>query len=176
MKRCLLNAYGSASGLLPADACGGPCSDRDRAGDAGRRGNHSSCKARPRSTGGSWSRTRRRSRRIPSMNITVIPNRTMLGIIALLEGRAHMAMISASLNSEVEQIKKVDAGSRLRSPEGASHCQHANCDCRSIRQIRSARLRSIRSRSPDSARSRTGPNSAARISRSGSCWSAAAAA
>ena len=31
--------------------------------------------------------------------ITVIPNRTMLGIIALMEGRAHMAMISASLAS-----------------------------------------------------------------------------
>src|SRR4029079_1996981 len=29
--------------------------------------------------------------------ITVIPNRTMLGIIALMEGRAHMAMISAPL-------------------------------------------------------------------------------
>ena len=32
------------------------------------------------------------------------------GLIALMEGRAHMAMISASLNSEVEQIKKVMPG------------------------------------------------------------------
>lgn len=38
--------------------------------------------------------------------ITVIPNRTMLGIIALLEGRAHMAMASASLESEVNRLKK----------------------------------------------------------------------
>jgi phosphate transport system substrate-binding protein len=42
--------------------------------------------------------------------ITVIPNRTMLGIIALLEGRAHMAMTSASLDSEVGKLKKVMPG------------------------------------------------------------------
>jgi phosphate transport system substrate-binding protein len=42
--------------------------------------------------------------------ITVIPNRTMLGIIALMEGRAHMAMISASLESEVGKMKKAMPG------------------------------------------------------------------
>ena len=42
--------------------------------------------------------------------ITVIPNRTMLGIIALMEGRAHMAMISASLESEVGKLKKAMPG------------------------------------------------------------------
>lgn len=42
--------------------------------------------------------------------ITVIPNRTMLGIIALLEGRAHMAMSSASLDSEVAKLRKVMPG------------------------------------------------------------------
>lgn len=42
--------------------------------------------------------------------LTVIPNRTMLGIIALLEGRAHMAMLSASLHSEVSRLKKVMPG------------------------------------------------------------------
>ena len=42
--------------------------------------------------------------------ITVIPNRTMLGIIALMEGRAHMAMISASLESEVSKMKKAMPG------------------------------------------------------------------
>ncbi len=42
--------------------------------------------------------------------ITVIPNRTMLGIIALMEGRAHMAMISASLESEVCKMKKAMPG------------------------------------------------------------------
>ena len=43
-------------------------------------------------------------------DITVIPNRTMLGIIALLEGRAHMAMISASLESEIGKMKKAMPG------------------------------------------------------------------
>jgi phosphate transport system substrate-binding protein len=42
--------------------------------------------------------------------LTVIPNKSMPGLIALMEGRAHMAMISASLNSEVEQIKKIMPG------------------------------------------------------------------
>jgi phosphate transport system substrate-binding protein len=43
-------------------------------------------------------------------DITVIPNRTMLGIIALMEGRAHMAMTSASLKSEVSKLKKAMPG------------------------------------------------------------------
>lgn len=42
--------------------------------------------------------------------ITVIPNRTMLGIIALLEGRAHMAMTSASLDSEIGKLRKAMPG------------------------------------------------------------------
>jgi len=55
--------------------------------------------------------------------ITVIPNRTMLGIIALMEGRAHMAMISASLESEVARLKKAMPGldyQRLQSFEISS--------------------------------------------------------
>jgi phosphate transport system substrate-binding protein len=43
-------------------------------------------------------------------DLTVIPNRTMLGIIALLEGRAHMAMTSASLEGEVGKLKKAMPG------------------------------------------------------------------
>jgi ABC-type phosphate transport system substrate-binding protein len=43
-------------------------------------------------------------------DITVIPNRTMLGIIALMEGRAHMAMISAPLESEIAKMKKAMPG------------------------------------------------------------------
>lgn len=43
-------------------------------------------------------------------DLTVIPNRTLLGIIALMEGRAHMAMISASLDSEVSKLKKAMPG------------------------------------------------------------------
>src|SRR6185312_15270624 len=42
--------------------------------------------------------------------VTVIPNRTMLGIIALMEGRAHMAMTSASLESEVSKLRKAMPG------------------------------------------------------------------
>lgn len=42
--------------------------------------------------------------------ITVIPNRTMLGIIALMEGRAHMAMISAPLETEVARLRKAMPG------------------------------------------------------------------
>jgi phosphate transport system substrate-binding protein len=42
--------------------------------------------------------------------LTVIPNKSMPGLIALMEGRAHMSMISASLKSEIEQLKKVFPG------------------------------------------------------------------
>ena len=42
--------------------------------------------------------------------ITVIPNRTMLGVIALMEGRAHMAMVSASLASEIAKMRRVMPG------------------------------------------------------------------
>jgi phosphate transport system substrate-binding protein len=55
--------------------------------------------------------------------ITVIPNRTMLGIIALMEGRAHMAMTSASLDSEVSKLKKAMPGldyERIKAFEIAS--------------------------------------------------------
>ncbi|MBX9844667.1 MAG: substrate-binding domain-containing protein [Xanthobacteraceae bacterium] len=42
--------------------------------------------------------------------LTVIPNKSMPGMMALLEGRAHMSMISASLSSEIDQLKKVMPG------------------------------------------------------------------
>ncbi len=42
--------------------------------------------------------------------LTVIPNRTMLGVVALLEGRAHMAMISAPLKSEVDSLQSAMPG------------------------------------------------------------------
>ena len=42
--------------------------------------------------------------------LTIIPNKSMPGLIALIEGRAHMAMISASLHSEVQQLKKIMPG------------------------------------------------------------------
>jgi phosphate transport system substrate-binding protein len=42
--------------------------------------------------------------------LTVIPNRTMLGMIALMEGRADMAMISAPLEHEVASLQKAMPG------------------------------------------------------------------
>jgi phosphate transport system substrate-binding protein len=50
--------------------------------------------------------------------LTIIPNRTMLGVVALLEGRAHMAMLSATLDSEIRKVRKAMPGldcSRLKS-------------------------------------------------------------
>src|SRR3954468_2410661 len=44
--------------------------------------------------------------RLSGQVITVIPNRSTLGLIALLEGRAHIAMISASLESEVANLQR----------------------------------------------------------------------
>ena len=78
-------------------------------------------------------------------DITVIPNRTMLGIIALMEGRAHMAMISASLESEIGKMKKAMPGldyDRLKAFEISSTAWPLS----SIRQIPFARRRWIRSR------------------------------
>lgn len=52
--------------------------------------------------------------------ITVIPNRTMLGIVAVMEGRAHIGMLSASLESEIARLKKAMPGlayDRLKSFE-----------------------------------------------------------
>lgn len=43
-------------------------------------------------------------------SLTVIPNRTMLGVVALLEGRAHMAMISAPLSMEVDSLRSARPG------------------------------------------------------------------
>ena len=42
--------------------------------------------------------------------LTIIPNKSMPGMIALMEGRAHIAMISAPLASEIESLQKVMPG------------------------------------------------------------------
>ena len=47
--------------------------------------------------------------------LTVIPNKSMPGLIALMEGRVHLGMISASLKSEVEQLKKALPGLAFES-------------------------------------------------------------
>jgi phosphate transport system substrate-binding protein len=52
--------------------------------------------------------------------LTVIPNKSTPGLIALLEGRAHMAMISAHLDAEIETLRKALPGlsfDRLRGFE-----------------------------------------------------------
>ena len=38
--------------------------------------------------------------------LTLIPNKSLPGLIALIEGRAHMAAISASLKSEIEALQR----------------------------------------------------------------------
>jgi len=55
--------------------------------------------------------------------LTVIPNKSTPGLIALLEGRAHLAMISAPLDSEIETLRKALPGlsfDRLRGFKIAS--------------------------------------------------------
>ena len=50
--------------------------------------------------------------------LTVIPNKSTPGLIALLEGRAHLAMISAPLQSEIDLMQKAMPGlpyDRLRA-------------------------------------------------------------
>jgi phosphate transport system substrate-binding protein len=52
--------------------------------------------------------------------LTVIPNKSTPGLIALMEGRTHMAMISAPLDSEIEMLRKALPGlsyDRLRAFE-----------------------------------------------------------
>ena len=50
--------------------------------------------------------------------ITVIPNRTSFGLLALFEGRAHLAMISAPLSSGVAHLKKAMAGLPFEKLQG----------------------------------------------------------
>jgi phosphate transport system substrate-binding protein len=47
---------------------------------------------------------------ITGHQLTVIPNKSTPGLIALLEGRAHMAMISAPLETEIALVRKVMPG------------------------------------------------------------------
>jgi phosphate transport system substrate-binding protein len=42
--------------------------------------------------------------------LTVIPNKTTPGLVALLEGRAQMTMISAPLESEIQELQKILPG------------------------------------------------------------------
>src|SRR3954469_6927794 len=42
--------------------------------------------------------------------LTVIPNRSTLGIMGLIEGRAHMAMLSAPLKTELAALERAMPG------------------------------------------------------------------
>lgn len=42
--------------------------------------------------------------------LTIVPNKSLPGLMALLEGRAHMCMISSSLSSEVQQLNTLMPG------------------------------------------------------------------
>lgn len=48
--------------------------------------------------------------RLSGQVLTVIPNRSTLGLLALLEGRAHIAMLSAPLESESSNLQKAMPG------------------------------------------------------------------
>jgi phosphate transport system substrate-binding protein len=47
--------------------------------------------------------------------LNVVPNRSNLGLMALLEGRADLAMLSAPLESELVHLSSTDQGQRLLS-------------------------------------------------------------
>jgi phosphate transport system substrate-binding protein len=47
---------------------------------------------------------------ISKQAVTLIPNKSIPGLIALLESRADMAMISSSLQSELEELRRIRPG------------------------------------------------------------------
>jgi phosphate transport system substrate-binding protein len=47
---------------------------------------------------------------VSGQQLTVIPNKSTPGLIALIEGRAHMAMISAPLQTEIALLERVAPG------------------------------------------------------------------
>jgi ABC-type phosphate transport system substrate-binding protein len=52
--------------------------------------------------------------------LTLIPNKSLPGLIALMEGRAHMAMISSPLSAEIQALQKIMPGlayDRLKAHE-----------------------------------------------------------
>ena len=51
---------------------------------------------------------------ISGQQLTVIPNKSTPGLIALLEGRAQLAMISAPLEAEIELSAESHAGTFIR--------------------------------------------------------------
>ena len=61
--------------------------------------------------------------------LTVIPNKSSLGLLALFEKRADFAMISGPLNAEVQALKQNSSGLRLR-PVALFQClEHAHGLC-----------------------------------------------
>ena len=68
--------------------------------------------------------------------LTVIPNKSANGLIALLEGRADMAMISAPLEKEIASLPSSTAKEVDRQSPGAQDCRHAHRFRREPRQSR----------------------------------------
>jgi phosphate transport system substrate-binding protein len=99
-------------------------------------------------------------------SLAVIPNKSSLGLVALMEGRADLAMISTSL-----QVRWRRCASKRRSFRSRSYALSRShgpaLRSRSIRRIRSAPRTWRRSSVCCAARSITGKCSAAPICRSG---------
>src|SRR5262245_52597444 len=53
--------------------------------------------------------------RMTGHQLTVVPNKSMPGLLALLEGRTHLAMISASLETEVALLQRSMPGLQVDS-------------------------------------------------------------
>jgi ABC-type phosphate transport system substrate-binding protein len=103
--------------------------------------------------------------------LTVIPSKSTPGLIALFEGRAQLAMISAPLASEIEAVKKIAPAmpcERLQAFEIMA--TRIAIGVHPSNPVRQASLEEIRRSC--SARSPTGRSSAGPICRSASLWPA----
>ena len=58
--------------------------------------------------------------------LTVVPNKSSLGILALFEKRADFAMISGPLETEVETLKTQPSRPSLRSTSYLQYFEHAH--------------------------------------------------
>jgi phosphate transport system substrate-binding protein len=78
------------------------------------------------------------------LHLDITPNKSSLGLLALLERRAELAMISTSLEQEVEIVRKLDPGlpfQRLRAFEVAR--SHAAFVVHPENPVRNAKLKDI---------------------------------
>ena len=77
--------------------------------------------------------------------LTLIPNKTVPGLVALIEGRAHMAMTSAPLKNEIEVLKTTHPRfSRINAWKSTKFSKHELLSP-STQPIECARVRWIKS-------------------------------